>query len=115
MPDTPNTQSSRRQPASRSARVRRVVQTALWVGAALLLVEALFGDRGFTAMIEARKQHQAAEAALDKLRAENAALRSQAKRLKEDPSAIEEAARRELGMIKKGEIVVIVKDAKPLQ
>ena len=115
MPDTPNTQSSRRQPAPRSARVRRVVQTALWVGAALLLAEALFGDRGFTAMIEARKQHQAAEAALDKLRAENAALRSQAKRLKEDPSAIEEAARRELGMIKDGEIVVIVKDAKPPQ
>ena len=64
-------------------------------------------------MIEARKQHQAAEAALDRLRAENAALRSQAKRLKEDPSAIEEAARRELGMIKDGELVVIVKDAKP--
>jgi len=80
-----------------------------------MLVEALFGDRGFTAMIEARKQHQAAEVALEKLRAENAALRGQARRLKEDPSAIEEIARRDLHLIAPGEVVVIVKDAKPIQ
>jgi len=113
MADTPSTPSSRRQPATRSARLRRVVQSALWVGAALLIVEALFGDRGFTAMIEARKQHQAAELALQKVRAENAALRGQARRLKEDTSAIEEIARRDLHLIAPGEVVVIVKDAKP--
>jgi cell division protein FtsB len=115
MPDTPFTQSSRRQPATHSARLRRVVQSVLWVGAALLLLEALFGDRGFTAMIEARKQHQVAEAALETLRAENAMLRGQAKRLKEDPSAIEEIARRDLHLIAPGEVVFIVKDAKPAQ
>jgi len=115
MPESSTTSSQRRQPANRAARLRRVVQSVLWVGAALLLVEALFGDRGFTAMIEARKQHQAAEAALEKVRAENSALRGQARRLKEDPGAIEEIARRDLRMAAPGEIVFIVKDAKPAQ
>ena len=49
---------------------------------------------------------------LDHLRAENAALRSQARRLREDPTAIEEVARRDLGLIAPGEIVFIIKDAK---
>ena len=33
-----------------------------------------------------------------------------ARRLREDPSAIEEQARRELGLIKPGEVLFIVKD-----
>ena len=39
-------------------------------------------------------------------------LREQARRLREDPSAIAEIATRELGLIKPGERVFIVKDAK---
>lgn len=83
------------------------------IGAALLLTESLFGERGFTAMIEARKQHQAMQASLDHIRAENAALRNKARRLREDPEAIEEIARRDLRLLAPGEIVFIVKDAKP--
>ena len=44
---------------------------------------------------------------------ENAKLRETARRLKDDPSAIEEIARRELGLIKPGERVFIVKDVPP--
>jgi cell division protein FtsB len=36
-----------------------------------------------------------------------------ARRLREDPSAIESVARRDLGLIKPGEKVFIVKDAAP--
>ena len=85
----------------------------MWIGAALLLAESIFGERGFTAMIEARKQHQVMQSALDQLRAENAALRSKARRLREDPEAIEEIARRDLRLLAPGEIVFIVKDARP--
>ena len=46
-------------------------------------------------------------------RAENAKLRDQARRLREDPTAMEEIARRELGLIKPGERVFIVKDIPP--
>lgn len=85
----------------------------LWVGAALLLVESIFGERGFTAMIEARRQHQALQQSLDRLRSENAALRGEARRLREDPTAIEEIARRDLRLIAPGETVFIIKDATP--
>ncbi|MGH9219038.1 MAG: FtsB family cell division protein, partial [Vicinamibacterales bacterium] len=47
---------------------------------------------------------------LERARAENAQLREAARRLREDPAAIEEAARRELGLIKPGEVLFIVKD-----
>ena len=46
-------------------------------------------------------------------RAENAHLADLARRLREDPDAIEEIARRELGLIKPGEKVFIVKDVAP--
>ena len=46
-------------------------------------------------------------------RAENARLREEARRLREDPDAIEEIARRELGLIRRGEKVFIIKDAQP--
>jgi len=45
------------------------------------------------------------------MRRENAQLREQARRLREeDPGAIEAAARKQLGMIKPGEMLFIVKD-----
>jgi cell division protein FtsB len=37
-------------------------------------------------------------------------LREEARRLREDPTAVEEIARRELGLIKPGERLFIVKD-----
>lgn len=115
MPSLPAPGSSRRTPPPRPAggRGRRVLRAALWAGAALLLVESLFGERGFTAMIEARRQHQALQSSLDRLRAENVRLRDDARRLREDPDAIEEAARRDLGLISPGEKIFIIKDAKP--
>lgn len=115
MPSLPVPESSRRTPPPRPAggRARRVLRAALWAGAALLLVESLFGERGFTAMIEARRQHQALQSSLDRLRAENVRLRDDARRLREDPEAIEEAARRDLGLISPGEKIFIIKDAKP--
>ena len=76
----------------------------------VIIVDALVGDRGLVAMLKARKQYQALEAALDHERAENAQMREDARRLREDPSAIEEVARRELGLIKPGEKLFIVKD-----
>jgi cell division protein FtsB len=80
---------------------------------ATLVVESLFGARGLSALLEARRQHAAVASDLERLRAENARLRSDARRLREDPDAIEEAARRDLGYIAPGEKVFIVKDVRP--
>ena len=100
-------------PLPKPGRGRRALKAALWIGAILVLAESLFGERGFTAMLDARKQHHAMQSSLDRLRAENAALRGQARRLREDPKAIEEIARRDLRLLAPGEIVFIIKDAKP--
>jgi cell division protein FtsB len=74
----------------------------------VLLADALIGDRGLAATIRARREHAAASAALRQLRIENAALRHQQRRLREDARAIEAAAREDLGLIRPGEILVVV-------
>lgn len=77
----------------------------------VLVIDALVGEKGLLETIRARKQHQQLTASIERLRAENAALREEARRLREDPSAIESLARQELGLIRPGEMLFIVKDA----
>jgi len=79
----------------------------------VLFVDALVGDKGLLAMLQARQQYRDLEQSLAEVRAENADLREEAERLREDPTAIEELARRDLGLIKPGEKLFIVKDVKP--
>ena len=76
--------------------------------AAILLADALAGDRGLTATMRARNDRAALTAAIASLRAENAALRARAQALKTDPAAIEAVARRELGLLRRDEKVVVV-------
>lgn len=61
-------------------------------------------------MLRARRQYDELAASIERQKAENARLREEAQRLRDDPSAIEELARRELGLIRPGEKVFIVKD-----
>ena len=94
----------------RAGRTWRVVRLLLLFVAVLIVVDAIVGDRGLIAMRNARRQHDELEAAIARQRGENARLREQVRRLKEDPAAIEEIARRDLGLIRPGEKVFIVKD-----
>jgi cell division protein FtsB len=94
-------------------RSRRAVETALVCLGCLLLVQALVGEKGFFAGLRARDEYQALEQALTALRAENAQLREDAKRLREDPVAIEELARRDLGLLKPGEKLFIIRERAP--
>jgi cell division protein FtsB len=93
--------------------VRRIVQLLLIFAAVLTLVDGLVGDRGLPAMLRARHEYDELAAGIARQHAENARLREEARRLREDPSIIEEIARRELGLIKPGEMVFIVKDVPP--
>jgi cell division protein FtsB len=90
-----------------------VVEAALVAIGIIVMVEGLVGDKGLLTMLKARQQYRALEASIDASRAENARLREEARRLKEDPAAIEDLARRELGLIKPGEKLFIVKDVGP--
>jgi cell division protein FtsB len=97
----------------RTAQVRRVGRLLVLFAAIVLIVDALVGDRGFLAMLRARRQYDQLSATLERQRGENARLRDEAGRLRNDPAAIEELARRELGLIRPGEKVFIIKDLKP--
>ena len=81
--------------------------------ASIIIVDTLVGDRGLLAMLRARKSYDELTLAVARQRAENAHLREEARRLREDPAAIEEIARRDLGLIRPGEKVFIVKDIAP--
>jgi cell division protein FtsB len=106
--------ASRRRPPQlkRTAQARRVGRLLILFFAVVLIVDGVVGDRGLVAMLRARRQYDELSASIARQRAENTRLREEARRLREDPSAIEELARRELGLIRPGEKVFIVKDLK---
>lgn len=100
-------------PGPLSAFRRKPFQVGLAFVTAVLVVDALVGDRGFVERLKVRQQFRDADASLDRLRQENDQLREQVRRLKEDPSAIEALARKDLGLLRPGEILFIIKDVKP--
>ena len=84
----------------------------LFIGG-VLVVDALVGDKGLLEMMKRREQYRTLEQELARERTENAQLREEARSLKEDPAAVEDIARRELGLIKPGEKLFIIRDVKP--
>ena len=116
VPNTPEPKPTPRRRTvtpKRPSRNRRIVQILIVLAASIIIVDGLVGDRGLLAMLRAQHEYDELAASVARQRAENARLRDQARRLREDPTAIEEIARRELGLIKPGERVFIVKDIPP--
>lgn len=113
MKGRPSLSSDSRTTAHPRRRQRRAVEYLVALVGCVLMIDALVGDKGLLAMLQARQQYQALEQSLVEARAENARLREEAHRLREDPAAIEEIARRELGLIKPGEKLFIIRDVRP--
>jgi cell division protein FtsB len=105
----------RPRPSPQDVRTRRrqLLTYALGFGAFVLFVNALVGDNGYFAALRTNRDHALLAEQLQKANLENQQLEEQIRRLKEDDSAIEEAARRDLNMVKPGETLVIIKNAKP--
>jgi cell division protein FtsB len=86
-----------------------------WIGRALcfaacvLAANALIGERGLSETLRARREFRDAVAELSRLQYQNAVLAEGVKRLRHDARTIEGVARAELGLIKPGEILVVVK------
>lgn len=93
-----------------AGRGRRLLRHGLFFLTIVIVVDAIAGEKGLLALLQARREYSALERSLERAREENAQLREMARRLREDPAAIEEQARRELGLIKPGEVLFIVKD-----
>jgi cell division protein FtsB len=85
----------------------RLVRFTLIFGASALAANALIGEDGVLDTLKARQQHRILSEDLNRLRLENAELRQTADRLRHDPRAIEEVARRDLRLIKPGELLLL--------
>ena len=87
----------------------RAVGYLLLFATCALVANALVGESGLLATrLASRQQVRLAEQIAD-LKGENDGLREQVRRLREDPTFIEEIARRELGLIHPGERVFILR------
>jgi cell division protein FtsB len=94
-------------------RVHKILGGLFLFVVCVLVVDALVGDQGLVATMRARKQYDHLAADIARLRWENTGLRETARRLREDPAAIEEIARRELGLMSPGEKLFIIRDIPP--
>lgn len=116
--DVPNTASrstakKKSAPRKQSSPGRRIAGWVLLLFIGVIVLDSLVGDRGLMATLRARRDYHELADTIARQRAENARLADQARRLRDDPRTIEEVARRELGLIKPGERVFIVKDIGP--
>ena len=96
-------------PLPRRGRDNPWLRRALLVVTVIVLVDAVFGDRGVAELRKAERAYSEAHANLVRLRSTNAGLREQARRLSEDPFTIENVARKELGLTREGEVLFVVK------
>lgn len=90
----------------------RLLQYGLAFVTIVLVVDSLVGEKGFVDTLRARRQYQQVQAALAQKRAENARLREEIRLLRDDPKRIEAVARQDLGLMREGEVLFIVRDEK---
>ena len=109
----PRVRQRLRTPLEARAWRRRVTGYALFAAAFVLMVNALVGENGYLATMQARGEQAKLTDQIARMRIKNQELKIEIERLRKDPAALEEAARRELNMIKPGETMVIIKDASP--
>ena len=83
---------------------------AFGFAAASLIAHVLLGERGLPANLRARQEYRELAGTVEALKATNRRLRREAERLRNDPAAIEELARRDLGLVRPGERLFIVTD-----
>lgn len=74
-----------------------------------LVANALVGESGWLATRMASSQHSRLAQQIAAVKEENDALRERVRRLREDPTFIEELARREFGLIRPGERVFVIR------
>ena len=74
------------------------------------MLNALVGENGLLATLTANRLHAELSGRIIGLRQENDSLRNKVHRLRAKPTAIEEIARRHLGLIKEGKHLFIVSE-----
>ena len=109
-PSLPYRNARKRPEPKPPLRTRRLLHVLFMLVTAVLMVNGLVGERGLMESLEAGRQHRWLQTEIERLRHHNDRLRRQARRLREDPAAIEAVARRDLGLIRPGELVFLLND-----
>ena len=86
------------------------MRLAFSLATAILIANALIGDRGLPAHLRMQREYRELAETVAALKTANRRLRGEAERLRHDPAAIEEVARRDLGLVRPGERLFIVAD-----
>lgn len=110
MAETPTTDTASAPASGGTPLGRRVLRYGLVVLTAVVMIDSIVGEKGVLALMRTRHELRALEQAVQNARVENQRLLEQARRYREDPVAIEELARRDLGLIKPGEKLFIIRD-----
>ena len=113
--ETPSRQTGprvrRRVRATNDRQRRKKIWTyGLLLLSAGLMVNALIGEKGYLANLQAKQEFQDVSESLRQLKAENARLKEEARRMQTDPRALEDSARSQLGLIKPGETLITLRD-----
>ncbi|MGA2095387.1 MAG: septum formation initiator family protein [Candidatus Acidiferrum sp.] len=72
----------------------------------LMIVHDIFGTHGFLAMRRTQSEITKVKAGLSQLTKENAALQQEVKDLRSDPQLIEQIARDDLGLVRRGDTII---------
>ena len=88
---------------------RRAGRYVLLLVTILLVANSVIGERGLVALLRANQAHARLQQVIDALRVDNRQLHRYVEALRDEPRYIAELARRELGMIRPGEQLFIVR------
>ena len=110
---SPPTSKGTAQPRAMFPRRHRGLYILIILAVCVLAANAVIGERGLLESRKAERRHDNLLDSIKSLHRENQSLKNRAKRLLKDSTTIESSARRELGLIRPGEIVFIVKDRLP--
>jgi len=89
---------------------RKALKRVIILVSMLLLGNALVGERGLIETFRAYNDSEILGREIQDLRRENESLRRTSLQLQENPEKIEELARRDLGLIRPGEILLVIRD-----
>lgn len=109
-PARPRVRRRVRHAAESGERRKKIWTYGLLLFSATLMVNALIGEKGYLANLQATREYQDVSESLRQIRAENAELTEEARRLRTDPKALEHVARQQLGLIKPGETLITLRD-----
>ena len=88
---------------------RRTGRYVLLLVTLLLVANAVVGERGLVALLRANQAHARLQQVIDALRIDNRQMHRYVEALRDEPRYIADLARRELGMIRPGEQLFIVR------